>query len=286
MGAMDYFDDQRRVIEASQARLILAWCQALSRDVMAVTIMVSRLEADLGQIGHVRHLARLYQTSLALLGGWWQAQTVAAMEHVLDASRFLGGVRVYAFGVPQVYLQGGELIQRDRYGRAGIRLLIYMLEKRQATLWEIVEALWEGGDPQSGQKRFHDLMSNFKKTIGSPDWCVYSQERRVYVVKEGFPDYYDASDFKMTYAWFTSSEDTMQSLAQALKLINLYDTFAKTFEGDAFDDLRHEYDALFDHMIGQSEQLLPALADRVPRNWYQRQPFGLKSPLLDDSPSG
>jgi hypothetical protein len=113
-------------------------------------------------------------------------------------------------------------------------------------------------------------MGSFKKALGVPDWCTYSEERQMYTVKDGFPHYYDADDFKATFAQLLNCENMMQGLAHCLKLIKLYDTFARTFEGEAFEQLRHQYEARFDRTLTQTERLLPVVADVVPRAWYEQ----------------
>jgi hypothetical protein len=268
--AMHYFDERRMMTEAGQATLVLAWLYALAGDLSYVAATMDRLERTIQRLGHVQHLARLYQVSIVVLGGWWQEETVRLLEQALVTHQSGDGVRVYAFGIPRVYVGSGELKQRDRYGRIGIQLMLYMLEKRQAQMWEIVEALWEGGEPESGQRRFHTLMGSFKKALGVSDWCTYSPEQRVYTVKEGFPHYYDADDFKDTFAQLPNSENTMQSLAHCMKLINLYSTFARTFDSEAFEQLRHQYEARFFRTLTDAERLLPAVADVVPRPWYEQ----------------
>jgi|GEM_PF-6204430 len=270
LAAKDYFVKHHLIIEASQAKLILAWLSALQGNDGHVILLMDDLELDIQRLDHVQHLARLYQISIAVLGGWWSETVTTQMEQTLASREYGEGIRVYAMGVPRVFVQGGELKQRDRYGRISVQLLIYMLEKRQAKLHEITEALWEESDGSNISQRFHTLMSNTKKQLGTSDWCAYSNERRMYIVKEEFPHYYDARDFRNTFDLLQLSKQPLQSLTHCLKLINMYNTFARGFDNEAFIDLRHQYEALISRTLLTAGDLLPEVVNDLPREWHEQ----------------
>lgn len=265
--AAAFFERQNMFIETSQAQVLLAWGYALGEDQANTYRLMSEAEVVLPLIGHVRHLTRLYQASLTLLGGWWKTQTLLQLEEALQASRTPQGVRVYAFGAPRIFTDAGELKQRDRYGNLGIKLLIFMLEKREARLWEILAALYPDVDPDEAQQRFHTLMHAFKKTLGVQDWCIYVDERQMYMVRDDFPRYYDGADFNACYQRISTPTQPAQRIAHCLKLIDLYDDFAATLEGDSFDDFRLIYEARFHQALLHAETLLPTLKAAVPPHW-------------------
>lgn len=269
LAARDYFVKNIMIIEASQTKFILAWLYALRGDEAHVLVLIDDLEVDIQRLQHVQHLARLYQMSITLLGGWWGEALSSQMEETLASRKFSEGIRVYALGVPRIFVQGGELKQRERYGRISVQLLIYMLEKRQAQLHEIIVALWEDANPDNAPQRFHTLMSTTKKQPGFSDWCTYSKDTQLYVVKNDFPHYYDADDFRNTFDLLQSSQTPVQRLTHCMKLLNMYKSFASTFDSEAFVDLRHQYEARIYRALTTVGDLLPAVADDIPRQRYE-----------------
>lgn len=195
--AIAFFEQNQMVIEISQAKLICAWCYALLGDGMMAQQVLDAVQGTIRSLGHANHLFRLYETSLALLGGWWDADVLNLLLHA--ERQFQVGmdkhVRVYGFGVPRLYVNGIELTTRERYGQVGMKVLLFMLEKRQARFWEIVDAVYPDADPGVVSNRLHSAMSTFKKGLNVPDWCVFDSQRQLYVVKPDFPYYYDVDAF-------------------------------------------------------------------------------------------
>lgn len=264
--AVQFFTTQRLSMEAGQAHLLLAWAYAIQNDHEAVKATMEALETSIEQIGHVNHLARLYQISLPLLGGWWKTRYVIQIEATLRLFQATEGVRVYGFGAPRVYVDATELQQRERQYMS-IKLLLYLLEKRRATVSEIVAALWEEADEEAGKNNFHVLMSTVKRNLGLPDWCSYDREQQVYIVNADFPDYYDGADFNQVYQAMLQAQNPGQGLAQALKLLDLYDEFARPVEGEAFEEIRRIYDARYDQVLYTAQDFLAQLTGRIPAHW-------------------
>jgi hypothetical protein len=55
-----------------------------------------------------------------------------------------------------------------------------------------------------------------------------------------------------------------------MRLMNLYQPFAETLEGDAFDDLRTRYAARYEQAVYRMQEHLEAIAPLVPKAWYER----------------
>ena len=144
-----------------------------------------------------------------------------------------------------------------------------MLEKRQAYRDEIVEAVYPEVSPGSGTTRFHKVMSEFKHHLGVPDWYSYSNDNQMYIVREDFPHYYDVDDFNRTYEAYFKLNAVGQKLSLALRLINLYSTFATGMEGETFEVLRQQYEARFMNMLAHTETGLTNLSTQLPPHWYE-----------------
>jgi hypothetical protein len=270
--AVDFYTRQRMLVEESQSRLLLAWALTLTGNSLEAQPLVGRVEAIIEQLGHAALIYRLYQVSLAVLGGYWKRETLIQIESALGHYALSNDrrVRVYALGVPRIFVGNQELKQRDRYGRVGVRILLYMLENRQAYRDEIIEAVYPETDPDTGSARFHKVMSDFKQLLGVPNWYAYSGDNQMYIVREDFPHYYDADDFNRTVETFFRLDTSAQKLSLALRLINLYDVFAKGMEGEVFEELRRLYEGRFMNMLSHAEEGLTNLTTQLPPHWYQQ----------------
>jgi tetratricopeptide (TPR) repeat protein len=267
--AAAFFLKYRMEIDSSRAHLILAWLLVLHDDEINARAAIYQTEESLRSLGHARHVARLYEESAPILGTIWSRNAINLLEDAVRQTVLKSGTRVFAFGVPSVYSRGEAIRQQAASGKLNVKLLIYMLEKRHAEFEEIVEAVWDGREPQGATNRFHRLSGNLKESLGAGDWVQFDRTQRLYVVRDDFPDYYDAREFNREYEALLRTDNVMVSLTRILKILKLYDTFARTLEGEAFESLRRQYDARYEQVLNRAEQLLPQLADRVPSPYYE-----------------
>ncbi|NJL92429.1 MAG: hypothetical protein HC915_01270 [Anaerolineae bacterium] len=271
VSVVESWQAQGRFLGLSQARLLKAWQAALARDWETVQTTIHILEKETLLQGQVTHLARLYQLSLPLLGGWWSPDTREKLEVAIKEQGALQGVRVYAFGGPRVYLPNGTLLQqRDRYGQMGMQLLLYMLEQRRAQIGEILAALYPETDPARARERFHTVMTSFRRALQVRDWCTYDEPSQHYVVAPDFPHYYDGDDFDNTYRQFFETQQPLQRLALCFKLMSLYNSFARSVESEFVEDVRRQYQARFEAVMLSTQELLPELEPQLPETWYQK----------------
>ena len=145
-----------------------------------------------------------------------------------------------------------------------------MLEKREATLWELIEAVYDDPDPERAKDRFFVAMSTFKKKSELNDWCTFSSQRQMYVLREGVPDFCDLDAFKDTYQMYSRTRDPLQRASIGMKLINSYDEFARGIYTDAFEEIRTYYRALYDRILIGFEEDLALIESRIPRDWYEQ----------------
>ena len=271
--AIHFFEEERMLIESSQARIILAWLQTFSGDEIAAQNTIQMVEQDIAFIGHVNHLFRLYEASLLFLGGWWRRETITRFEAAAGGSAVRGGdnrVRIYVMGIPRIYINGRELPYPDRGGQLGLKALVYMLEKREVPLWELIHAVYDEPDPERAKDRFYVAMSTFKKKSELGDWCTFSNQHQAYVLREGFPDFCDLDAFKDRYQMYSRAKDPVQRASIGMKLLNSYDEFARGIYGDAFEEIRMYYHALYDGILIGFEEDLAQLQSRIPRDWYEQ----------------
>ena len=267
--AANFFDSNNMPIKSGQAHLILGWLHALNGDELEARESLACVEASIAMLGHVNHLCRLFGESVRVLGSMWNGNTVAQMEQTIAINRSDEGIHVYAFGIPKIFVNGRELRQREEAGKLNAKLLIYMLEKRQAELWEITTALWADAEPEKARKRFHRVANNLKDSLGISDWISFSASRGVYVVRDDFPQYYDAGEFNKYFEALMRTDDVMQSLMKILRIVDIYSTFARTFDGEVFEELRHHYVARYERALYRAEEIMPRLINQVPRAWYE-----------------
>jgi hypothetical protein len=270
--AIAFFEEYHMLIQASSAQLIWAWHHAIQGDGIAAKQILDNVQGAIRNLGHAAHLFRFYELSLPFLGGWWDADVVNLLTQAERQYQLGTGhsVRVYAFGIPRIYVNGHELTQRDRYGKVGVKLLLFMLEKRKARFWEIIDAIYPDADPDTVANRFHSAMSTFRKGIDVPDWCLFDSHQQLYVVKGGFPHYYDVDNFNVLYHVFSESKTPIELITVGLRLVNLYKVFAETLEGDVFDELRTHYEARYDRIVFQMQDHLGEIAPLIPSAWYER----------------
>lgn len=264
---VDFLLAQRLYVEANQAQLVLAWMYALKQDHRHAQLNIQAVEAAIKTIGHSHHLTRLFQVTMTLLGGWWHPSHRDTFQHNL-AKVPTGGVVVMAFGTPRIILgDGNPFQQRDRY-QYSMRMLLYMLEERRIQVMDAIEAVWgDERDSENAQSRFRTLMSSLTQQVG--DWYSYASEHKQYVVKDNFPYYYDVQDFNDTYEQFLRASDPLQRMALCFKLIGLYKgLFAKTIQGDIFDDYRTHYQARLEMAAFETEERLPEYLGVIPKDWH------------------
>jgi hypothetical protein len=269
-----YFADQYLTVEDTQGRFLLAWLYALLDDRDSVRKNIEQVESGIAYLGYTRHLSRFYQCSLPLMGGWWRDTTRAKIEETLQHPTLTNGIRIYGFGEVRVQVEGEDLLQRDRY-QLSAKLIIFMLEKQKATIEEIAAVLWPEAQLSTAKNRFHSLLSSTKKMM--PDWCVYADEDKHYILQPDFPAYYDVAEFNRLYKLFQTQSIPNQKLALALNLIKLYEPFAENLEGEVFEAWRSHYEDCFRDVVAKAEHYLATIQNRLSTEWYDelKAPFSL-----------
>ncbi|NJL93865.1 MAG: hypothetical protein HC915_09095 [Anaerolineae bacterium] len=254
--AVHYFSTQRKYRSASRAWLISTWLYAQRGESNLVAESMRKQENLLNLIGSAHHVVRIHEFSRVHLFSQWSTAARKMIRNAADQNHANNTtfLRIYGFGSPRVLMGEDTTRSRAVYGNIGLKLLLYMLEKRIATLNELIDAIYPDTDPKVSRTRFHTAMSEFKKTINEPDWCVYSAVRGQYEIGEEFLYYYDTEEFNRLHDQMARVHSLPQQLILWLRMLELYDEFAVSLDGEVFDQLREFYrnrfEALREHIAG------------------------------------